>query len=150
MVRSWLAKKLVTRNMEALNRGNIRPTLRMDARDVHFRFPGTSSWAIDTIGRDQVETWLQRLVAIGLQHRPEEVVVSGPPWRMTIVLRGTDHVAEADGTLVYQNRYVIWAATSWGLIRDYEVYEDTEKVMNFDAYVAGGGKGAASAAAATR
>lgn len=49
MVRSWLAKRPVTWNMEALNRGDVRPTLRMEARDVHFRFPGTSSWAIDEL-----------------------------------------------------------------------------------------------------
>ena len=139
VIRNWLALKLIARNMDAVNRGDIRPTLRMEARDVHFRFPGTSSWAIDTTGRDNVEIWLRRMVDIGLQHQPEEVVASGPPWRMTMVLRGTDHVAEPDGTMVYENRYVIWATTRWGLIRDYEVYEDTEKVTDFDTHLAAAG-----------
>lgn len=135
MVRSWLAKKVITRNLEALNRGDVRPTLRMEARDVRFHFPGTSSWAIDTTSRDQVEGWLRRMVAAGLQHQLLEVVASGPPWRMAMVVRGTDRFDEADGTPVYENRYVIWATTRWGLIRDYEVYEDTEKVTAFDAYL---------------
>ena len=137
MVRSWLAKKVISRNLRALNRGDIRPTLRMDAPDVHFRFPGTSSWATDVVGRDKVEEWLKRMVATGLQHEAEDVVASGPPWRMTMVLRGTDRFEEQDGTLVYENRYVIWALTRWGRIQDYEVYEDTERSVAFDAYLAG-------------
>ena len=140
MVRSWLAKKVITRNLRALNQGDIRPTLRMDAPDVHFRFPGTSSWATDVVGRDKVEEWLKRRVATGLQHEAEDVVASGPPWRMTMVLRGTDRFAERDGTLVYENRYVIWALTRWGFIREYEVYEDTERSVAFDAYLAGAGR----------
>jgi len=135
MVRSWLAKKLITRNLEALNRGDVGPTLRMESNDVHFRFPGTNSFGIDTTGRDNVEAWLNRMVATGLQHKAEEVVASGPPWRMTLVLRGTDRFDGSDGAPVYDNRYVIWACTRWGLIHDYEVYEDTEKATAFDAYL---------------
>ncbi len=140
MVRAWLAKKVITRNLRALNHGDVRPTLRMDAPDVHFRFPGTSSWAADVVGRDNVEEWLKRMVATGLQHEADDVVASGPPWRMTMVLRGTDRFEERDGTLVYENRYVIWALTRWGLIQDYEVYEDTERSVAFDAYLAGAGR----------
>jgi ketosteroid isomerase-like protein len=136
MVRTWLAKKLIDHNFEALNRGDIRPTLRMDARDVRFRFPGTSSWAADITGREQVAAWLQRMTATGLQHQAEEVVASGPPWRMTMVLRGTDRLEGNDSTPVYENRYVIWAITRWGRVCDYEVYEDTEKATAFDAYLA--------------
>jgi len=104
MMRSFLAKKLITRNLEALNRGDIRPTLRMEARDVHFRFPGTSSWGADIRGRDQVEAWLLRMVGTGLQHEADEVLASGPPWRMAMVLRGTDRFDDSQGTPVYENR----------------------------------------------
>jgi ketosteroid isomerase-like protein len=68
VVRSWLAMRVITRNLRALNQGDIRPTLRMDASDVHFRFPGTSSWATDVVGREKVEEWLKRMAATGLQH----------------------------------------------------------------------------------
>jgi hypothetical protein len=57
-----------------------------------------------------------------------------------MVLRGTDRFAERDGTLVYENRYVIWALTRWGFIREYEVYEDTERSVAFDTYLAGAGR----------
>jgi hypothetical protein len=32
--------------------------------------------------------WLQRLVSAGLQNFAEQVIVSGPPWNMTIAMRG--------------------------------------------------------------
>ena len=136
MVRSWLARRMVTRGLAALNRGDVRPMLAMEAPDVHFRFPGSSSWAIDAVGRDHVEAWLRRMVATGLQHHAQDVVAVGPPWRMTVILRGTDRCAGPDGTPVYDNRYVIWAVARWGRISDYEVYEDTEKATAFDAYLA--------------
>jgi ketosteroid isomerase-like protein len=134
MVRSWLAKQVIVRSLAALNRGDVGPTLRMDAPDVHFHFPGTSSWATDVTGRQHVKVWLERMAATGLQHEAQAVVASGPPWRMTLVLRGTDHFDERDGTRVYENRYVIWGTTRWGRISDYEVYEDTEKATAFDTY----------------
>jgi ketosteroid isomerase-like protein len=136
MLRSWLARTMVTRSMAALNRGDVRPTLRMEAPDVHFRFPGSSSWAIDAVGREHVEAWLRRMVATGLQHDAEDVVAAGPPWRMTVILRGTDHCDDPRGMAVYDNRYVIWAIARWGRITDYEVYEDTERLTAFDAYLA--------------
>jgi ketosteroid isomerase-like protein len=135
MVRAWLAKKLISRSMDALNRGDVGPILRMETGDVHFRFPGSSSWAVDIVGKEHVAAWLKRMVATGLQHHPEEVVASGPPWRMTLVLRGTDRFDEPDGTPVYDNRYVLWARTRWGRIYDYEAYEDTERSLAFDAYL---------------
>ena len=136
MLRSWLARRMVTRNLAALNRGDVRPLLRMESPGVHFRFPGSSSWAIDTVGRDHVEAWLRRMIATGLQHQAEAVVAVGPPWRMTLILRGTDRCDGPGGAAVYDNRYVIWATAKWGRITDYEVYEDTEKLTAFDAYLA--------------
>jgi ketosteroid isomerase-like protein len=138
VVRSWLARKLITRNIEALNRGDVGPTLRMEAPEVHFHFPGSNSWAAELTSRDQVEAWLKRMVAAGIQHEIDDVVATGPLWRMTIVLRGRDHAVAPDGTRIYDNRYVIWGTTRWGLIRDYEVYEDTEKATAFDTYLSAG------------
>jgi len=136
MLRSWLVRRMVTRNLVALNQGDVGPMLRMESPGVHFRFPGSSSWAIDAVGRDQVEAWLRRMTATGLQHRAEDVVAVGPPWRMTLILRGTDRCDGPGGVTVYDNRYVIWATAKWGRITDYEVYEDTEKLTAFDSYLA--------------
>ena len=133
---SWLAKRILSRNMARLRAGDYRPLLRLDAKDVRFRFPGDSSWATDLQGKQELERWLQRFVRVGIQIFPNEVVVKGPPWNMTLCVRGTDYLKSPEGETVYENRYVIWGRMAWGLLREYEVYEDTQKAAALDAYLA--------------
>jgi ketosteroid isomerase-like protein len=142
---SWLAKRMLDRAYDRLNSGDPSALLALDASDVHFRFPGESSWTADIRGKQEVERWLNRMIATGLQHQPEQVVVQGPPWNMTICLRSTDHLTTAQGETVYSNRYVIWGRMAWGLLREYEVYEDTQKLKGFDEYLAAKTSGAPTA-----
>jgi hypothetical protein len=136
---SWLAKKMIARNMAKASAGDLGPTLRMDAEDVRFRFPGNNSWAGEFNGKGELEPWLRRFADVGLQIAPDEVVLKGFPWKQTICIRGRDHLDSAKGERVYENRYVIWGRLSWGLLRDYEVYEDTEKSHDLDRYLASTG-----------
>jgi ketosteroid isomerase-like protein len=145
-MQSWLAKKILARNMARLRAGDYRPQLRLVAKDVRFRFPGDSSWATDLQGKDRLERWLQRFVRVGLQIFPDEVVAKGPPWRTTLTVRGTIHLKSPTGELVFENRYVIWGRMSWGLLREYEVYEDTQKSKEFDEYLAAAEERASTAA----
>jgi ketosteroid isomerase-like protein len=133
---SWLAKRLISYNMARSRTGDIEPTLRMEAADVTLRFPGDNSWGGEFRGKAQVRQWLQRLVAVGLQVFPDEVVMAGWPWRSTVCVRGTDHLKDESGELVYENRYVIWGHLRWGKLVDYEVYEDTEKARALDDWLA--------------
>ncbi len=135
-MRQRLIAALLRRNMERIRAGDYRPTLRMDAKDVRFRFPGDSSWAGEVHGKDDLERWLQRFVKVGLQIYADEVVVKGWPWNMTLCIRGTDHLDAPSGERVYENRYVIWGRVEWGLLKDYEVYEDTQKSKALDVYLA--------------
>lgn len=135
-MRQRLVAALLRRNMARIRAGDYRPTLRMDARDVRFRFPGDSSWAGEIHGKHELERWLQRFVRVGLQIYADEVVVKGPPWNMTLCIRGTDHLDAAGGERVYENRYVIWGRVKWGLLKEYEVYEDTQKSKLLDEYLA--------------
>jgi hypothetical protein len=132
---SWLANKVLTHNYERLRAGDYRPTLRLDSRDVRFRFPGNNSWAGEIHGKPELERWLQRFVALGMQIYADEVVVKGLPWRTTICLRGHNYLRAPTGETVYENRYVIWGHAKWGLVTDYEVYEDTEQTAALDAYL---------------
>jgi ketosteroid isomerase-like protein len=137
---SWLAKKMIARNMERASAGDIAPTLKMDAKDVRFRFPGDSSWATELQGKEKLEPWLQRFADAGIQIYPDEVVLKGFPWRQTICIRGRDHLDTPEGERIYENRYVIWGHLSWGLLRDYEVYEDTQRAKELDEYLTSVGK----------
>jgi ketosteroid isomerase-like protein len=126
--------------MARLRAGDYRPQLRLTADDVRFRFPGDSSWAVEVHGKRELEKWLQRFVRVGLQIFPDEVVAKGPPWRTTLCVRGTIYLRTRGGETVYENRYVIWGRLSWGLLREYEVYEDTKRSSALDEYLASTGE----------
>jgi ketosteroid isomerase-like protein len=131
---SWLARAILKRNMARLRQGDYGPLLRLDAKDIRFRFPGDSSWATEIDNRDELGRWLQRFVDAGLQIYADEVIAQGPPWNVTLCVRGTDHLDTEHGR-VYENRYVIWGRMSWGRLRDYEVYEDTQASKALDRYL---------------
>ncbi|MEX0972805.1 MAG: hypothetical protein WDZ46_06060 [Solirubrobacterales bacterium] len=137
---SWLAKKMIARNMAKASAGDLGSTLRMDAEDVRFRFPGDSSWGGEFNGKAELEPWLRRFADVGLQIRPDEVILKGFPWKQTICVRGTDHLDTPEGERVYENRYVIWGHLRWGLLREYEVYEDTQQSKALDEYLASTGE----------
>jgi ketosteroid isomerase-like protein len=123
---SWLAGKMIARNMKAIRAGDTGPTVALYAEDVRFVFPGDSSFAPGATGKPELERWLERFVDLGLQIYPDEVVVKGFPWRQTICVRGHIHLDDPDDGRVYANRYVIWGRNVWGRMREYELYEDTE------------------------
>jgi hypothetical protein len=138
---SWLAGKMIARNMKSIREGDPGPTLAMDAEDVKFSFPGGNSFAPGASDKRELEEWLNRFVRIGLQIYPDEVVLKGFPWRQTVCVRGRDHLDDPEEGRVYENRYVIWGRLAWGKLREYEVYEDTERTLRLDEYLARTGKG---------
>jgi ketosteroid isomerase-like protein len=138
---SWLAGKMIARNMESIRAGDPGPTLAMDADDIKFTFPGKSSFAPGASSKRELEQWLDRFVSLGLQIYPEEVVLKGFPWRQTICVRGDIHLDDSEEGRVYDNRYVIWGRIAWGKLREYEVYEDTEETQRLEEYLARVGKG---------
>ncbi len=132
---SWLAGKMIARNMKSIRAGDIAPTLAIDAEDVRFTFPGDNSFAPGANGKRELEQWLTRFVDIGLQIHPDEVILKGFPWRQTICVRGHIHLDDPDQGRVYDNRYVLWGHIAWGKLREYEVYEDTEETTRLDEYL---------------
>jgi ketosteroid isomerase-like protein len=134
-MQSWLAKRLISFLMKRTRAGDIRPTLMFDAPDVTLTFPGQNSWSGEHRGKDEVARWLRRLAAVGIQTFPDEVVATGFPWRTTVCVRGHDFLRDADGAVVYENRFVIWGRMKWGRLEEYEVYEDTHKANQLDTYL---------------
>lgn len=135
-MQSWLAKRLLNHTMAKLRAGDPGPTLMLEAPDIQMTFPGGNSWAGIVKGKEEHERWLRRLTRVGLQNFADEVVVKGFPWKTTICVRGHDHLQSPEGETVYENRYVLWGRMSWGRLKEYEVYEDTEKTARLDRYLA--------------
>lgn len=132
---SWLAGKMIARNMTAIRAGDAGPTLALDAEDIRFTFPGDSSFAPGASSKRELAQWLERFVELGLQIYPDEVVLKGFPWKQTICVRGRIHLDDPADGRVYDNRYVIWGRIAWGKLREYEVYEDTQKSKRLDAWL---------------
>jgi len=133
---SWLAGVMLRRSIRRVNAGDIGPMLSGYAQDAVSVFPGENSWGGEHRGRDAIEVFLRRFVGVGIQFEAHEIVVSGWPWNATIWVRFSDHVKAPDGTVVYENRGVIHAKTRWGKIVLQETFEDTEKLTEFDKYLA--------------
>lgn len=144
-MQSWLAGKLFGFVIARLRAGDPRPALLLDHPDVTMTFPGDSSWAGTIRGRAEHRRWLQRFCRAGLQIHPDEVVLTGFPWRQTACLRGTDHALGPDGERVYENRIVLWCHLRWGRLVEYEVYEDTERTAAYDDWLTRVGHPAAAA-----
>ncbi|MCW3067066.1 MAG: hypothetical protein JWN32_4238 [Solirubrobacterales bacterium] len=128
-------RALLRRNLVALNAGDPRPLFSSYADDVHFVFPGRSSWAADLHGREALEAWVRRFVEVGMEFDPDEIVVDGPPWSTRMCLRYKDRHRAPGGEIVYENRGIIFCRIAWGKLAYYEVNEDTEKVTAFDEYL---------------
>ena len=135
-MQSWLGGKLIRLTMRRLNKGDVKATVRLDAPDVEMTFPGENSWAGVVRGKAEHTAWLSRFAKLGMQIFADEVVVKGPPWRSTVCVRGHDYCDSPDGERVYENRYVIWGRLAWGRLKEYEIYEDTEKTAAFDRWLA--------------
>jgi ketosteroid isomerase-like protein len=133
---SWLAKQMLAHNMKRISAGDPEPTLRLDAEDVRMRFPGRNSWSGELGGKRELRPWLERFARVGIQIFPDEVVLKGFPWNQTVCVRGHDYLDSPSGERVYENRFVIWGRIAWGKVREYEVYEDTHRPDELDAYLA--------------
>ena len=142
-------RHMLRRTIGALNRGDYAPALAMFTADATLTFPGRNSWSrqhrepeggCDQFpthrGRAEIETFLRRYVDHGLQMEVEDILVNGPPWNTRVAARVHDWVPGADGQRLYANRAVLFARARWGKLVEQEDYEDTERVVAYDALVA--------------
>jgi ketosteroid isomerase-like protein len=131
---------MIRRSVRRINAGDIRPTLNSFADDATLVFPGDHSWGGEYKGKPAIEGFLRRFVGAGLQIVPEEIVVAGLPWNTRVCMRFTNEARDPDsGAVVYANRGIIYARAVWGKITYQEDYEDTQRVVEFDSYLAARG-----------
>jgi ketosteroid isomerase-like protein len=135
MAYAALTRSLLRRYAGKLMDGDIDGFLRFYADDATLEFPGDNSWGPVYRGKDEIRGFLERFLRVGLQGEVHEVAVSGPPWDATVFVRFTDRAHGPDGALVYENDAVIRLESRWGKVVRERVYEDTERVAEFDRYL---------------
>jgi hypothetical protein len=131
-----LVRALIGRAIDRLGSGDIKPLLRLYAKNVRFVFPGSSSWAADLHHRREVEQWFRRFVQVGFEPEIHEVLVNGPIWRTSICIHFTDAVFDSEGRRIYRNEGVILGRSSWGKVRHQVFYEDTERGSELERWLA--------------
>jgi ketosteroid isomerase-like protein len=129
---------MIRRAVRRINAGDYRPMLSSFADDAVLVFPGEHSWGGEYKGKGEIEKFLRRFVEVGIQLEPHEIVVHGWPWNTTVMLRFTNEARDESGNVVYANRGAIFARATWGKIKFQEDFEDTQKVVAFDKYLASG------------
>jgi ketosteroid isomerase-like protein len=132
LVRGLRAK--FSRDLERLNRGDYRSLLDGYADDAVLVFTdGEHRWAGTHRGKPAIERFLKDFTAAGLQGELGDVLISGPPWALTLAARFDDHATGPDGEVLYRNRVVLLLRTRWGkIVRHEDFYEDTTRIAAFD------------------
>lgn len=134
---AWLVGRALRKVTSQLNAGRPALMVRMFAPDAEFVFPGTSSWAGTYRGRDEIRGFLDRFVDAGISIELVDVVVSGWPWSMRIVVRYRDTACDASGAVVYENEGLIYDRLRRGRIVYHEVlHRYPERTDAFDEYLA--------------
>lgn len=145
LVRALLLK--LRRDVAALNAGDREPVLANYAHDAVLRFnDGPHRWAGEHRGQAAIARFLTDCVNARLQGRISELLIAGPPWRMTLLARFDDHAHDpASGEEIYRNRTVLLARTRWGkIVRQEDFYEDSGRIGAFEVRLRELGVGRAS------
>lgn len=122
------------RDVRRLNAGDYRPLLENYADDAVLRFhEGAHRWSGEHHGKEAIERFLRDFTGAGLHGEVRQLVVSGPPWRMTLMARFDDRATGPDGQPLYRNRAVVVAGTRWGrIVRHEDFYEDTVRIETLE------------------
>jgi ketosteroid isomerase-like protein len=135
LVRVLLLK--LRRDVEALNAGNYEPLLAGYAPDAVLHFnEGPHRWSGEHRGKPAIASFLKNFVDAGIHGDITELFISGPPWRMTLLVRFDDHANDSTGEEIYRNRTVLLARTRWGrIVRQEDFYEDTQAINTLETHL---------------
>lgn len=131
-MRRALARMLVNWVYAGLREGDASRALRMFAPGARLRFPGTSSWSVDTTDPAEIRSWVIQFAALRPNLRLLDVVVGGPPWRMSVCVVFKEAVRDSTGKIIYDNRGVQYMRQRWGRVVLDEVNLDTQRVAGLD------------------
>ncbi len=127
---------MIRRNVAALRSGDPAPLLAGYADDAVLIFPGPTVWSGKYRGKEAIAGFLQRFLKDGLVGEAHDILVNGPPWRTTVCVLFTVQAHDAEGSLVYDNRAILFARARWGKIYYHEDFEDTHKSQAFAEHLA--------------
>jgi hypothetical protein len=138
-MRRWLVRRLLDRGYQSLRDGEFEPILRQFRPDARVHFAGTHSWAIDSTDPAVVRAWFERFAALRPELSASDVLVNGPPWRMSVCVVFDDGFRDHSGQVIYRNHGVQYLQLRWGRVMLDEINLDTQRVADYDVAVANTG-----------
>jgi len=119
----WYVRRQVGRFLA----GDVEGTLRQFAPDAEFVFPGNNSFGGTRRGRQSIEAWLRRFVALKPEYNIHDVLVAGPPWNLRIAYRLSDRIGEH-----YRNEGMVYMRLRGMRCVEERVYLDTERIAAWE------------------
>ena len=131
---SWIVRRALGQVVRQINSGDVPALMKRVGDDMLLVFPGESSFAGEYRGKDEIEAWLRRFVALKPSFELHDAAVAGPPWNMRVSFRFSDRIAAPDGW-EYRNTGAEWLRIRGGKIREQRVYLDTQRVAELDTHL---------------
>jgi ketosteroid isomerase-like protein len=123
-----IARQRARAGFDALSRGDYTVALDALADDVHHVFAGDHALGGKRHSRDAVRRWFERLFRLyELRFDVERVIVSGPPWDLTVAVEWLGHATPKAGEpYVSEGAHIIRIRR--GRVVYLHAYEDSQKV----------------------
>jgi len=86
-----------------------------------------------------VRAWFERFAALRPELSASDVLVNGPPWRMSVCVVFDDAFRDHSGQVIYRNHGVQYLQLRWGRVMLDEINLDTQRVADYDVAVANTG-----------
>lgn len=123
----WGVAQLVRYGYRRLVEGHPELLFRLAADDIHFQFPGISSFAADTWDKAALRRWMGRFISLSPEFTVLDVVVTGMPWNTRVAVRFSDAIGD-----FYRNDGVEYLRLRWGRVQEIRVFLDTEAVTAWE------------------
>jgi ketosteroid isomerase-like protein len=137
-------RALIRHGIARMNDGDPEFMLKLGHPEAELIFPGDNSWStmfrpvekgrkafVTHRGLEECRAFADRFIAEALRYTIEDILVNGPPWNTRVAVRAVDSKPGEHGD-EYNNRFISFLEITWGRLRRWEVYEDTERSADWD------------------
>lgn len=124
-------RRVVRRLFAHLDAGDIDALLARCHPQITHTFAGSHALGGSREGIPAFRAWFERLERLfpDLRFEVADVVIDGPPWNTTAVVRWRDHGVRADGA-GYDNRGVHVVRIRWGRATAIDAHLDTARLAD--------------------
>jgi ketosteroid isomerase-like protein len=125
---SWMVGKIVRRIFAQVNAGDYEAVTRQFSPGARFVLHGDHALGGERHGPEGAKAFFEESFRLfpGLRIEPQEIMVAGPPWNITVGTR----FQVRDTTSDYRNEGMQFLRVRWGRVMEDAIYEDTQKLAS--------------------